>query len=167
MGDKLTRSDVEKIQAELDERKGPIMDKALEDVKVARAQGDLSENFEYKAAKQFLNRNKGRIRYLEKVLKFATIIDDSSNPGEVGINNVVTLYFPVQDKERTCKIVTEIRGDVLNDYISIESPIGKAVLGHCVGETVNVKVSEDKTFPVEIRALVENTDDSNDALRSF
>ena len=71
MYDRLTRKDVEKMQKEVEERKLVVRKQALEDVKEARAQGDLSENFEYKAAKQFKNRNESRIRYLEKMIKTA------------------------------------------------------------------------------------------------
>ena len=93
MYDRLTRKDVEKMQKEVDERKLVVRKQALEDVKEARAQGDLSENFEYKAAKQFKNRNESRIRYLEKMIKTATIIEDDSDESQIGLNDSVTIYI--------------------------------------------------------------------------
>lgn len=167
MREKLIQSDVEKIKEELDYRKGELMDKALEDVKVARAHGDLSENFEYKAAKQFLNRNKSRIRYLEKVLENAIIIEDTSADDEVGINNTVTVFIPSRNMTNSFKIVTEIRGDSLNKMISIDSPFGKAVLGKKVGDIVTVHVNETLSYEAEIKAIDKSNDDSNDKLRDF
>lgn len=167
MREKLIQSDVEKIKEELEYRKGELMDKALEDVKVARAHGDLSENFEYKAAKQFLNRNKSRIRYLEKVLENAIIIEDTSADDEVGINNTVTVFIPSRNMTNSFKIVTEIRGDSLNKMISIDSPFGKAVLGKKVGDIVTVHVNETLSYEAEIKAIDKSNDDSNDKLRDF
>ena len=167
MREKLIQSDVDKIKEELDYRKGELMDKALEDVKVARAHGDLSENFEYKAAKQFLNRNKSRIRYLEKVLENAIIIEDTSADDEVGINNTVTVFIPSRNMTNSFKIVTEIRGDSLNKMISIDSPFGKAVLGKKVGDIVTVHVNETLSYEAEIKAIDKSNDDSNDKLRDF
>ena len=146
--EKLTASDVEKIQEEIEHRKLVIRKEALESVKEARAHGDLSENFEYKAAKQYKNKNESRIRYLEKMLKNAEIIEDHSNADEVGLNSVVEVYIPEDDETEEYKIVTSIRGSSLRGYISIESPLGKALLGHKVGETVSVKVNENYTYDV-------------------
>ena len=113
----------------------------LEAVKEARAQGDLSENFEYKAAKQFKNRNESRIRYLEKMIKTAKIIEDDSDESQVGLNDSVTIYIEEDDMEESFKLVTTMRGNSLKGLISIESPMGKAVLGHKVGDRVSVKVN--------------------------
>ena len=124
--EELTNADVEKIEAELEHRKTIVRKEAIEAVKVAREQGDLSENFEYYAAKRDKNRNESRIRYLERMLKTAKIISDESKEDEVGINNTVTLYFEEDDETEVYKLVTSIRGDSLDGRISIESPIGKA-----------------------------------------
>ena len=136
--EKLTESDVKKIQEEIEHRKLVIRKEALESVKEARAHGDLSENFEYKAAKQYKNKNESRIRYLEKMLKNAEIIEDHAGSDEVGLNKVVKIYIPEDEEEEEYKIVTSIRGSSINGYISIESPLGKALLGHKVGDTVYV-----------------------------
>ncbi|MBQ5675286.1 MAG: GreA/GreB family elongation factor, partial [Lachnospiraceae bacterium] len=140
--EKLTESDVKKIQEEIEYRKLVIRKEALESVKEARAHGDLSENFEYKAAKQYKNKNEGRIRYLEKLLKNAEVIEDHAEFDEVGLNKLVRIYIPEDDEEEEYKVVTSIRGNSVKGYISIESPLGKSLLGHKVGENVYVRVNE-------------------------
>ena len=118
MFDELTAKDIEKMEAEIEHRKLVVRKQALEDVKVARAQGDLSENFEYKAAKQFKNENERRIRYLEKMIKTAVIISEESAEDEVGMNNTVDLYFEDDDMVETYKIVTTVRSNSLKNLIS-------------------------------------------------
>ena len=164
--EKLTESDVKKIQEEIEHRKLVIRKEALESVKEARAHGDLSENFEYKAAKQYKNKNESRIRYLEKLLKNAQIIEDLSGSDEVGLNKLVRVYIPEDEEEEEYKIVTSIRGNSINGYISIESPLGKALLGHKVGDRVFVKVSDTYEYEVKILEISENTDD-DDKIRQF
>ena len=163
----LTKSDVEKIEKEIRERKLVEKPKLIEAVKEARAQGDLSENFEYYAAKKAKNENESRIRYLENMLKTAIIIDDSSKKGEVGINNFVDLKFTDDGSVERYKIVTSIRGNSLKNYISIESPIGKAVLGHKKGDVCTVHVNDSVSYDVKILNIDENEDDSLDEIKSF
>lgn len=164
--EKLTASDVAKIQEEIDHRKLVIRKEALESVKEARAHGDLSENFEYKAAKQYKNKNESRIRYLEKMLKNAEIIEDHSKDDEVGLNSVVEVYIPEDEETEEYKIVTSIRGSSLKGYISIESPLGKALLGHKVGDTVCVQVNEAYGYDVEIRKISRSSE-ADDKIRQF
>lgn len=166
MGEQLTKSDVEKIKEEIEYRKLVVRKKELEAVKEARAQGDLSENFEYKAAKQDKNRNESRIRYLERMLKNAKIVSDESNADEVGINNTVDLYFEEDDEMETYRLVTSVRGNSLAGLISIESPLGKAIKGHKVGDRVLVK-TQGGGYYVEIRKIDKTTDDSQDTLRKY
>ena len=139
----------------------------LEAVKEARAQGDLSENFEYKAAKQDKNRNESRIRYLEKMLKNARIVSDISRDDEVGINNTVEIYYEEDDETEVYRLVTSVRGNSLQGLISIESPLGKAIRGHKVGDRVEVKTNGEDGYFVEIRKIDKTTDDSNDTLRKY
>ncbi len=167
MGERLTDNDVAKIQAEIDERKLVKRKELIEAVKEARAQGDLSENFEYYAAKREKNMNESRIRYLEKMLKFADVIDDSSNDDEVGINNTVTIYIPEDDVEETYRLVTSIRSNSLKNLVSIESPLGAAIRGKKVGESATVVVNSDYSYEVIIRAIDKSTDDSNDTIKQF
>lgn len=142
MREQLTEEDVKKIQEEIEYRKLVVRKEALEAVKEARAHGDLSENFEYHAAKKDKNKNESRIRYLERMLKTARIITDESQEDEVGLNNKVEVYFEEDDETEVYKLVTSIRGNSLDGRISVESPLGKALLGHKVGDKVHVKVNE-------------------------
>ena len=162
--EELTNADVEKIEAELEHRKTIVRKEAIEAVKVAREQGDLSENFEYYAAKRDKNRNESRIRYLERMLKTAKIISDESKEDEVGINNTVTLYFEEDDETEVYKLVTS---DSLDGRISIESPIGKAILGHKAGDRVQVKISDTAGFYVVIKAIENTTDTEDDTIRTY
>ena len=132
MFDELTENDIKKMEEEITYRKVTLRKELLEHVKEARAHGDLSENFEYHAAKKEKNRNESRIRYLEKMIRTAKVISDDSAEDEVGLNNRVDLYFEDDDEVESYKIVTTVRGNSLNGLISNESPIGKAVLGHKV-----------------------------------
>lgn len=167
MGERLTTSDVEKIQKEIDHRRLVVRKEAIEAVKEARAQGDLSENFEYYAAKKDKNQNESRIRYLERMLKNATIIEDDAPDDEVGINSVVTLYIPEDDCEETYKLVTSIRSSSLRDMVSIESPLGKAIRGKKVGQTATVVVSPSYSYDVVIRSIERNVGDEDDQIRRY
>ena len=167
MYDKLTRSDIEKMEQEIEYRKLVVRKEALEAVKEARAQGDLSENFEYHAAKKDKNINESRIRYLERMLKNARIVSDQSRSDEVGLNNTVEVYFEDEDETETYKLVTSIRGNSMKGMISIDSPIGKAILGHKEGDRVFVKVNENVGYYVVIKEILKTTDDSEDKIRSF
>lgn len=167
MNDRMTASDIKKIEEEIEYRKVTLRPKLLEDLKEARAQGDLSENFEYYAAKRANNKNNSRIRYLERMIGTAQIIDDTSADDEVGINNWVTVYIEEDDAEETYKIVTPIRANSLKGFISIESPLGKAVLKHKVGDKVEVKVNDSYSYIAEIRDLDSSTDDSEDEIASY
>ena len=167
MGEQLTPNDVKKIKEEIEYRKVVVRKKELEAVKEARAQGDLSENFEYKAAKKDKNRNESRIRYLERMLKHAKIVSDQSAEDEVGINNTVDLYFEDDDEVETYRLVTSVRANSMEGKISIESPLGKAIKGRKTGDRIFVKTSENAGYYVEIRKIDKTTDDSNDHLRKY
>ena len=167
MKEQLTQSDVKKIKEEIEYRKLVVRKKELEAVKEARAQGDLSENFEYKAAKQDKNRNESRIRYLERMLKNARLISDASKEDEAGINNTVELYFEDEGETDTIRLVTSVRGNSLEGLISIESPLGKAVLGRREGDRVKVELSEGRGYYVVIKKIIKTSDDSEDQLRKY
>ncbi len=167
MGDKLTKSDIEKIEKEIEYRKLVVRKEALEAVKEARAHGDLSENFEYHAAKKDKNRNESRIRYLERMIKLAEIVDDSSNEDEVGLNNTVEIYFEEDDETEVYRVVTSVRGNSLANLISIESPLGAAIIGHKVGERVFVRINDTAGYYVVIKRIENTFDDSHDEIRKF
>ena len=166
MREKLTKSDVEKIQAEIDHRKLVVRPECLEAVKEARAQGDLSENFEYYAAKKDKNQNEIRIRYLENMLKNAIVISDASKSDEVGLNKAVTLYMEDDDEEETYKLVTSIRGNSMHNMVSIESPIGKAILRLKVGDRVEITTDNGFSYFAVIRKI-EDIGDEDDTIRKF
>ena len=167
MRDNLTKSDIEKMEAEIEHRKVVVRHELLEHVKTARAQGDLSENFEYYAAKKEKNKNESRIRYLERMIRTANVVDDSSADDEVGINNTVTVEF-IEDKEtETYRIVTTVRVDTFKNMISIDSPLGKALMGHKVGDIVNVKVNENVNYDLKIINIDNTTDDSQDEINKY
>lgn len=167
MGERLTENDVKKIQAEIEYRKLTVRKEAIEAVKEARAQGDLSENFEYYAAKKDKNKNESRIRYLERMLKTAEIVSEDSKADEAGMNNVIEVYFEDDDETETYKLVTSIRGNSLDNKISIESPLGKAILGHREGDRVWVKINESAGCYIVIKKILKNTDDTEDEIKSF
>lgn len=167
MGEKLTKSDIRKIEEEIQYRKLVVRKEALEAVKEARVHGDLSENFEYHAAKKDKNKNESRIRYLERMLKQAQVISDESREDEVGLNNTVTLYIEEDDETEVYRLVTSIRGSSLKGLISTESPLGRAIFKRKAGDRVEVKVSDDYSYYVVIRAIENTTEDESDKIRSF
>lgn len=167
MREQLTKKDIEKIQEEIDYRKLVVRKEAIEAVKEARAQGDLSENFEYYAAKKDKNRNESRIRYLENMIKNARVVSDQSRADEVGLNDTVTLYFEDDEEEDVYRLVTSIRGNSLENKISIESPLGKAIRGCKAGERAYVKINDKAGYYVEIRKIEKTGDDGTDAIRSY
>mgnify|MGYP002645087670 FL=1 len=166
MGEQLTESDVKKIKEEIEYRKIVVRKKELEAVKEARAQGDLSENFEYYAAKKFKNQNESRIRYLQRMIKTATIISEESADDEAGVNNTITVKYEDDGTTEKIKLVTTVRGDSLEGLISIESPLGKAILGHKAGDRVEVVVNSNVSYFIDILAI-ENTDGSDDEIMSY
>ena len=153
MGNQMTESDIQKIKEEIEYRKLVVRKEALEAVKEARAHGDLSENFEYHAAKKDKNRNESRIRYLERLIKTAEIVSDNSKSDEIGLNNTVTVYFEEEEETETFRLVTSIRGNSLEGKISIESPMGKALLGHKVNDRVYVPVNERMGYYIIVKAI--------------
>lgn len=167
MYDQLTKSDIKKMEEEIEYRKLVVRPEVLEEVKETRAHGDLSENFEYHAAKKVKNQNESRIRYLERMIRTARVISEDSAEDEAGINNRVTVVFLEDGSEETYKIVTTVRGNSLQGLISNESPLGKALLGHKVGDVVEVLVNESFSYQVKINGIQKTADDGSDRLRSF
>ena len=167
MHDELTQKDLEKMRSELDERRLKLMPELIEEVKRTRAFGDLSENFEYKAAKQALNRNKSRVRYLEKMIESAKLYEDKSGEDEVGLYDSVELYIPEDDETETVQVVTTVRCDPLSGRISKESPLGRILLGKKVGDRFTVEVSDTYSYAVEVRSITKGEDDGSAALLQY
>ncbi len=166
MFDKLTAKDIAKMEAEIEHRKLVLRPQLLEDVKEARSHGDLSENFEYYAAKRAKNQNESRIRYLDRMIRTAQIISEDSAEDEVGMNNTVTVEFVDDGTVEVYKIVTTVRGNSLAGLITNESPLGKALIRHKVGDVVHVEVNPSVGYDVKI-LKIENTEGDEDKIRRF
>ena len=167
MNNELTRKDIEEMQAEIDRRKLVERPKLLEEVKETRAQGDLSENFEYHVAKRAKNQNESRIRFLERMIKTAKIIDDDIAENEAGINKKVTLYIPEDDVEEVYTIVSTMRQNSLKGLISVESPLGKALQHHKTGDTITVKVNANYSYQAVIRKVEDSDEAESASLRTL
>lgn len=167
MYDELTKNDLQKMQEEIDYRVQVLRPKLIEDVQTARAFGDLSENFEYKCAKQEKNRNDSRIRYLQRMIKTAHVIQDKSTEETAGLYDKVEIFMENLGKSRTIQLVTTLRQDALKGLISKESPVGKAVMGHKAGETVHVDMGNGKGYNVKILSIEKGNDDGSIPIGSF
>ncbi len=167
MYDELTEVDIQKMREELEYRERELRPKLIEDVKVARAFGDLSENFEYKAAKREKNRNDSRIRYLTRMINTAKVIEDKSADGVVGLFDKVKIYIEEDDEERDIRLVTTLRQNAPEGLISKESPVGRAVMGHRAGDRVLVEVSPDYSYYIVIRSVEKGEDDGSIPIRGY
>ena len=171
MHNELTRKDIADMEAEIEHRKIVVRKELLEHVKEARAQGDLSENFEYYAAKKAKNENESRIRFLERMIKTARVIEEHTAIEEEGMNKTVKVRIceigAEDGDEETYKIVTTMRGDSLKGLISIESPLGKALIGHKAGDRVRVSVSPDYSYEAVILSVEDTGLSETDALRNY
>ena len=167
MHNELTRQDLELMRQELDHRRLELRPQLIEAVKEARAFGDLSENFEYKAAKKEKNRNDSRIRYLENMIRTAVVIEDRSGQDTVGLYDRVTVYLDEDDEETTFQIVTTMRQDALHGRISKESPVGRALLGKKTGDRVHIQVNDSYGYDAVIRNIEKGSDDGSAPLNAF
>ena len=167
MNDELTAQDIQKMQAELDDRRLRLMPELIEEVKRTRAFGDLSENYEYKVAKQEKNRNESRIRYLERMIATAKVIEVEEREGAVSLFDHVVLYNEKLGKEQSIQLVTTLRQNALKGLISKESPVGKAVMGHKKGDRVTVHVNETYSYDIVIRDVQKGSDDETLPISSY
>ena len=167
MHNELTRQDLELMRQELDHRRLELRPQLIQAVKEARAFGDLSENFEYKAAKKEKNRNDSRIRYLENMIRTAVVIEDRSGQDTVGLYDRVTVYLEEDDEETTFQIVTTMRQDALHGRISKESPVGRALLGKKTGDRVHIQVNDSYGYDAVIRNIEKGSDDGSAPLNAF
>jgi transcription elongation factor GreA len=167
MYDELTEVDIKKMQEEIDYRVNVLRPACLDDVKTARAFGDLSENFEYKAAKREKNKNDSRIRYLERMIRTAKVISGDSKAGEVGLFDTVEIYFEEDDETQTIRIATTLRQDPLKGIISPVSPLGKALMGRRVGDRICVEVNPDYSYHVVVRSIEKGQDDESLPISSY
>ena len=166
MHDELTKVDIEKMQAEIDERKARNAS-LRENIRAARELGDLSENDEYRSARREFGRNNSRITYLENMIKTAIIIEDDSDEDSVGLFDKVTVWYEDDEEERTIRLVTTLRNDVLSDNISKESPLGVALMGRKEGDRVLIKVNEKVSYYVLIKKIEKSDEDPDIPISSF
>jgi len=167
MHDELTKQDIDLMQKELDELTLHVLPAAIEEVKRTRAFGDLSENYEYKAAKQAQNHARSRIRYLQGMIGTAHVISDRSGENEVGLFDKIEIYIPEDDETQIIQVVTTVRCDPAKGFISKESPFGKAVLGRHVGDHITVEVSSDYSYEAVIRSITKGEDDGKATLMRY
>lgn len=172
MYDKLTKKDIALMEAELEDRRINQRPKIMEEVKRTREFGDLSENYEYKAAKQAQRRNDSRMRYLQNMIKTAQIIDADEDAapvesGKVRLYDRVTIYLPEDEEELVVQVVSTVRIEPDAGFISMEAPLGKALLGAKVGQTCSVKVSDSYSYDVIVRAIEAAEDDGSAPLLSY
>lgn len=168
MHDKLTKQDIALMEKELEDRRLNIRPAIMEEVKRTRAFGDLSENYEYKAAKDAQRKNDSRVRYLENMIKTARIIDENKGrPGGVKLYDRVTLWLPEDEEELVIQVVSTVRTNPDGGLISLESPLGKAVLGARVGDTVTIRVNDAYSYDAEIRFVEEAEDDGSAPLLPY
>lgn len=159
MRDELTEVDVKKMREEIDYRENVLMPRIIAEVQRARGFGDLSENFEYKAAKDEQRRNRSRIRYLKNMVESAVVIEDRSADNEVGLFDRVKLFLEDEGEETEITLVTTLRQNPLENHISKEAPLGKAILGKKVGDRAYVKVSDSMGYWVNILEVTKGEDD--------
>ena len=167
MYDELTEIDIKKMKEELEYRITKLRPEILEEVKLTRSYGDLSENAEYHAAKRERGKNESRIRFLRNMIKTAVIIKDKSTADTIGLFDTVTYYMEEDDCEEQVKIVTTLRRDPFQNIISKESPLGNALMGKKVGDRVAVKASDDYTYFIVIRKIEKGKDDDSLEIRKF
>ena len=167
MFNELTTEDIKKMEEEIEYRTVKLRYELLEEVKRTRAFGDLSENFEYKMAKQAKNKNESRIRYLKNMIKTAKVIENNSDTDQVGIFDKVTLYMEDDDERETYTLVTNIRVNVLEGLISTESPVGKAIFGKKIGDRVEIKVNDNYSYSAVIEDVEKGSDDGSIPLKNY
>ena len=167
MYDELTQVDIEKMKAEIRYREHELRPKLLEAVITARGFGDLSENFEYKSAKQELRKCDSRLRYLRRMIDTAKVVTVSGDSDRVELFDRVEIYVEEDDETEEIQLMTTLRQDALSGIISKESPLGRAVMGSRVGDRVLVRVSDDYSYYVQIRSIKQGADDDSLPISSF
>lgn len=167
MYEKLTKKDIELMEAELEDRRLNIRPKIMEEVKRCREYGDLSENYEYKAAKQAQRQNDSRMRYLQNMIKTAQLIEEDTQKGGVQLYDRVTLWLPEDEEEMTVQVVSTVRTDPSQGRVSLESPLGKALLGRSLGDVLTVRVSESYAYDAEIKSIEPAEDDGSAPLLPY
>ena len=167
MYNELTEVDIRKMQEEIDYRMRVVRPKCIEDLQTARGFGDLSENYEYKAAKQELRRCDSRLRYLKRMIATARVVKADAREGVASLFDKVTIEYVEDGDTETITLMTTLREDALNGIISKESPLGKAVMGRRVGETARVRVDGENSYTIRILKIEKGSDDDSLPISGF
>ena len=161
MYDELTEVDIKKMEEEIYYRRVELAPKLMAEMKRTREFGDLSENAEYKEAKREKRKNEGRIRYLENMIRTAKIVEIDSSSDTVSLFDRVLIYNERANQEREIQIVTTLRQNALEGYISKESPLGSALMGHKEGDRILIEVSPTMQYYVQVRKITKGEDDES------
>ena len=167
MYDELTAVDIKKMEEEIYYRKVVLAPELGAELKRTRELGDLSENAEYKEAKYLKRKNESRIRYLEAMVRTAKVIEIDETPDAVALFDRVLIYNERMKAEKEIEIVTTLRQNALQGFISKESPLGSAIMGHKVGDRVLVKVNDTTSYYVEIRRITKGKDNEDLPISGF
>ena len=167
MYNELSEVDIRKMQEEIDYKTRVVRPKCIEDLQTARGFGDLSENYEYKAAKQELRRCDSRLRYLKRMIATAKVIKADTREGVVGLFDKVEIEYEEDGERETITLMTTLREDAVNGIISKESPLGKAVMGRRAGDRVVVRVNDDISYAIRIISIQKGTDDDSLPISSY
>ena len=167
MYDELTEVDIKKMEEEIHYRKTVLAPELGAELKRTREYGDLSENAEYKEAKYLKRKNESRIRYLENMIRTAKVIEIEEKEDAVALFDKVLIYNEKMRAEKEIEIVTTLRQNALLGFVSKESPLGSAIMGHKVGDRVLVKVSDTMSYYVEIRRITKGVDDEDLPISGF
>ncbi len=146
------------MEEEIRYRKVELAPKLMAEMKRTREFGDLSENAEYKEAKREKRRNEARVRYLENMIRTAHVIEIEENTDSVSLFDRVKILNEKLGQEREIQIVTTLRQNALLGFISKESPLGSALLGHKVGDRILVEVSPVMSYYVKILEITKGSD---------
>ena len=167
MYDELTEVDIKKMEEEIAYRKNILAPELGAELKRTREYVDLSENAEYKEAKYLKRKNESRIRYLEAMVRTAKVIEIEENDDTVTLFDKVLVFNERMNAEKEIQIVTTLRQNALLGFVSKESPLGSAVMGHRVGDRVLVKVNDTMSYYVVIRRIIKGEDNEDLPISGF
>ena len=167
MYDELTEVDIKKMEEEITYRKNILAPELGAELKRTREFGDLSENAEYKEAKHLKRKNESRIRYLENMIRTARVIEIEEREDAVSLFDKVLIFNERMNAEKEIEIVTTLRQNALLGFVSKESPLGGAIMGHKVGDRVLVKVSDTMSYYVKILRITKGKDDEDLPISGF
>ncbi len=167
MYDELTEVDIKKMEEEIAYRKNILAPELGAELKRTREYGDLSENAEYKEAKYLKRKNESRIRYLEAMVRTAKVIEIEEKDDVVTLFDKVLVFNEKMNAEKEIQIVTTLRQNALLGFVSKESPLGIALMGHKVGDRVLVRVNDTMTYYVQIKKITKGEDNEDLPISGF